>query len=107
MMLIVALLELHLKQETMDIVLAKNSADEPEEQTANDSISKEEALKLEAFDTVLARNSAYKQDKQTTTDDSTSEKTEESLTPSCHEFIEILGKNVNKYWNIGKLEYIG
>jgi len=164
MMLIVALLELHLKQETMDIVSAKNSADEPEEQTANDSISTEEDLKPEASDTVLAKNSASKQDEQTTddsipenmeansklealdtvsaaknsafqpeeqttgdstsekmealdtvsaaknsadkqdkqtTDDSTPENMEESLTASCHEFIEILGKNVNKYWKIG------
>jgi len=26
---------------------------------------------------------------------------EENLTSSCKEFIEILGKNVNKYWKIG------
>ncbi len=30
-----------------------------------------------------------------------SEKMEENLTSSCQEFIEILGKNVNKYWKIG------
>jgi len=67
MMLIVALLELHLKQETMDIVSSKDSADKKENNVEN----------------------------------STSEKMEENLTSSCQEFIEILGKNVNKYWKIG------
>jgi len=65
--LIVSLLELHLKPETMDIVSAKESADK-EENTAENSIP---------------------------------EKMEENLTSSCQEFIEILGKNVNKYWKIG------
>ena len=67
MMLIVALLELRLKQETMDIVSSKDSADKKENNVEN----------------------------------STSEKMEENLTSSCQEFIEILGKNVNKYWKIG------
>jgi len=71
MMLIVSLLELRLKQETMDIVSAKNLADgtdKQEERTAKSSVS---------------------------------ENTEKDFTSSCQEFIEILGKNVNKYWKIG------
>ena len=67
MMLIVSLLELHLKQETMDIVSAK---------------------------------STDKQEKNTT-DNPISANVEENLTSSCQEFIEILGKNVSKYWKIG------
>lgn len=71
MMLIVAVLELHLKQETMDIVSAKKSADKAGKQTDQ------------------------------TAENSIPEKIEENLTSSCQEFIEILGKNVNKYWKIG------
>jgi len=67
MMLIVALLKLHLKQKTMDIVSAKESTDKEEK----------------------------------TTENSIPEKMEENLTSSCQEFVEILGKNVNKYWKIG------
>jgi predicted metalloprotease len=65
-MLIVSLLELHLKQETMDIVSAKKSTDKQEKNT---------------------------------TDNSRTENVEENS--SCQEFIEILGKNVSKYWKIG------
>jgi len=68
MMLIVALLELRLKQETMDIVSAKNSAET---------------------------------DTQRTTEAIVSSMPEENMTSSSQEFIEILGKNVNKYWKIG------
>ena len=77
MMLIVALLELHLKQETIDIVSAKNSAQE------NKSIQK------------------TGKPEPRTTESSRAEKFEENLTSSCQEFVEILGKNVNKYWKIG------
>ena len=136
MMLIVAILELKLKQEAMDIVSAKNSADKQEEQTTDDSISEnmEASSKREALDTVLVKNSADKQEEQTTndsilenmeasskregqdivlvkksadkqeeqtTDDSIPKRIEENLTSSCHDFIEILGKNVKKYWKIG------
>jgi len=69
MMLIVALLELRLKQETLDIVSAKNSeADTQIDQTTEKFVSS---------------------------------MPEENLTSSCQEFIEILGKNVSKYWKIG------
>jgi len=71
MMLIVALLELRLKQETMDIVSAKVSATKADTQIDQ------------------------------TTEDFVSSKPEENLTSSCQEFIEILGKNVSKYWKIG------
>jgi hypothetical protein len=71
MMLIVALLELRLKQETMDIVSAKNSAIEADTQI--DQITEKLVSSIP----------------------------EENLTSSCQEFIEILGKNVSKYWKIG------
>lgn len=71
LMLIVALLELHLKQEAMDIVSAKKSVDKTGKQ------------------------------EEKTTENSIPEMKEENLTSSCQEFIEILGKNVNKYWKIG------
>ncbi|MCK5523496.1 MAG: hypothetical protein KAI83_10220 [Thiomargarita sp.] len=67
-MLIVALLELHLKQEAMDIVSAKKSTTERNKQKEKTSKNSEK----------------------------------ENLTSSCQEFIEILGKNVNKYWKIGR-----
>jgi len=70
MILIVALLELRLKQETMDIVSAKNS---------------------------VIDDTQFDQ----TTENFASKNTEENLTSSCQEFIEILGKNVSKYWKIG------
>jgi hypothetical protein len=71
MMLIVALLELHLKQEAMDIVSAKKSVDKT---------GKQEEKTTENFIPFIQS---------------------ENLTSSCQEFIEILGKNVNKYWKIG------
>jgi hypothetical protein len=77
-MLIVALLTLRLKQETMDIVSAKNS--DKKEKKPTKKIGKQ---------------------KQITTESSITEQMEENLTSSCQEFVEILGKNVNKYWKIG------
>jgi hypothetical protein len=71
MILIGATLELRLKQETMDMVSAKNSAAETDTQI--DQI----------------------------TETLVSSMPEENVASSCQEFIEILGKNVNKYWKIG------
>jgi len=51
------------------------------------------------MDIVSSKDSADK--KENNVENSTSEKMEENLTSSCQEFIEILGKNVNKYWKIG------
>lgn len=72
--LIVALLELRLKQETMDKVAAKNATEEKK------PTDKREEGNLES---------------------SIAEQMEENLTPNCRKFIEILGKKVEKYWKIG------
>jgi len=51
------------------------------------------------MDIVSAKDLADKEENNV--ENSTPENMEENLTSSCKEFIEILGKNINKYWKIG------